>query len=221
MKPTRTDYVRQAWLIILLALFYGGALAGVQLGLSGRIEENRRNEIYGVIPSLAPGADREATRQVAFTGPDGRDWTAYQAFDEDGVHRGWVVFGSGQGFVDRIDMLIGFDAERETVTGIYVLEQKETPGLGDFITHDWFRERFAGRAADTPLEVVRADPREPHQVESLTAATITTETVADIVNRAAAAIRAWEPPPEAPGTDLPAVPEPAPYQLDGRSGGDE
>ncbi len=220
MKPTRTDFIRQAWLVIMLALLYGAALAGVQLGLTGRIDENRKNETYSVIPTLVPGALQSATLPLDFTSPDGQDWRAYQAFDEAGSHRGWVIASSGQGFAGRIDLLVGLTADRQTITGIYILEQVETPGLGDYITRDYFRERFAGKPVEPPLAIVKREPRADNEVQALSGATVSSESVAQQVNRAVLAIRGYEVPPTPDPGQFPTLPAPAPVQSDSRSGDD-
>lgn len=183
-------YIRQAWLVILLALLYGGALAGVQSTLGPLIEENRRKETYDTIPELVPGANKQNTRQVTVTAPDGKQQTLYQANAADGTQKGWVLPAGGLGFAGRIDLLIGLDPNLSTITGLGVLEQKETPGLGDKIQQPSFRRHFRGQPTDRTLRVVKpsetADPetRIDGQIVAVTGATISSEGVARIVNRA-------------------------------------
>ncbi len=177
-------FITQAWLVILLAVLYGGGLAGIQVALSGKIAENVRNETYSVIPTLLPGADEERTEEIRITGADGKGKTVYEAYDENGELLGWVIPASGQGFADRIDLLVGLNAERSQLTGMYVLNQKETPGLGDYITGKEFRSRFEGLPASQDIEVVKYESGEPNEVQALTGATISTESVANIINRA-------------------------------------
>ena len=180
--PARGGYLKQAWLVILLALLYGGGLAAVQTTLSEKIAENRKAETYDVIPDLVPGADRARTEELLVQGGDGKDARVYKVFGADGSHRGWVLPAAGQGFADRIDLLVGLDAEGSTITGLYVLAQKETPGLGDYITGEEFRRRFAGRPAGEPLVVVKSDPQADNEIRALSGATISSESVAAIVN---------------------------------------
>jgi len=177
----------QAWLVLLLSLCFGGALAGVEIGLKERIAENKRKETFDQIPVLVPGASGGKSREEAVAGK-----RAFKAFDEAGTHRGWVVPAAGQGVADRIELLIGLDAPLERITGIYVLDQKETPGLGDFITsQEKFRSWFEGQPATAPLEVVKARPA-PGQgrILALTGATISSMSVAEIVNRAVRTFKA-------------------------------
>ena len=184
--PRKGGYIRDAWLVIALALVFGGALAGVQTALSGKIAENKRQETYSVIPDLVEGADAGATVELVVEGKDGKDARVYKVMGTDGTHRGWVVPARGQGFGDRIEILVGLDAGLATITGLYVLDQKETPGLGDYITSEGFRDRFRGRPADAALVIVKGEPKAENEVKALTGATISSESVAGIVNEALA-----------------------------------
>jgi electron transport complex protein RnfG len=183
VKGTKqSNYIGQAWLVILLALVYGGALAGVQTKLAPRIAENKRNETYNVIPGLVPQADKTKTVELLIRGLNGNDVLVYEAISADGTHKGWVLPASGQGFSARIEMLIGVDAEVSRITGLYVLDQKETPGLGDHITDNSFRSQFVGAATDEPLVMVTSGPEASSEIRALTGATISSLSVSDIVN---------------------------------------
>jgi len=193
------SYVSQAWLVILLALLYGGALAGVQSKLGPLIEKNKRDETYSKIPSLVgipEPATEEDQKKISIQehtvsgSDDNKPYRVYQAFF-DGRLKGWVLPASGLGFADRIDLLIGLDADLSTITGLYVLDQKETPGLGNYITsEDLFLRHFAGKSADENLTVVKTQPAaDTNQIPALSGATISSESVAGIVNRAVKNLR--------------------------------
>ena len=188
-ESKRQGYVRQAWLVILLAVLYGGGLAGIQRALSSKIAENKRDETYSVIPELVNGADAASTVELMVTGQDGQEARVYQIMDAAGGHLGWVLAAGGQGFAGRIELLIGLDAELSTITGLYVLDQKETPGLGDYITLESFRSRFQGKPTDTPFVVVQSDPTADNEVRALTGATISSASVSGIVNAAMANLK--------------------------------
>ena len=183
------SYVGQAWLVILLALLYGGALAGVQTTLGPKIVENKKNETYEVIPALVDEADKARTEEVLVQGKNGRESRVYKAVGADGVNKGWVLPASGQGFGDRIELLIGLDAELSTITGLYVLDQKETPGLGDAIASERFCSQFSGKPTREPLTVTKSDPKTDNEILALTGATISSESVSAIVNDAIANLK--------------------------------
>lgn len=177
----RTEYVTQAWLVILLSICFGGALAGVHATLQDRIEQNRLDETLSQIPHLVPGADSGAPAQAG-----GR--RVYRALSDD-RQVGWVIPAGGQGFADRIDLLVGLNRDASRITGLYVLDQKETPGLGNRIVESDWREQFEGRPAETRLAVTKTPPATGDRILAVTGATISSESVCDIVNRTLAEVR--------------------------------
>ena len=188
-EATRESYVGQAWLVITLAALYGGALAGVETSLAPRIAQNRKNETYDVIPKLVPGADSDGTVEKRVQPKDGQETLVYQAKAADGTHQGWVIPANGQGFNDRIELLIGLDAELSTITGLYVLDQKETPGLGDNISGKSFQTQFSDKPTDKPLVVVKSEPQADNEIRAISGATISSESVSAIVNSAIAELK--------------------------------
>ena len=159
----------EAWLVLGLSLVFGSALAGVELGLKPLIDQNKRNETFSRIPSLVPGALSATSSEVELAGR-----VVFEARNVDGAQVGWVVPAAGQGFADRIEVLIGLDLEASRILGIFVLDQKETPGLGDFITdEERFRKWYRGQSTADALAVVKTAP-EPGtgKIRALTGATI-------------------------------------------------
>jgi electron transport complex protein RnfG len=184
---SRGSLLGQAWLVLCLSLVFGAALAAVEVGLKPRILENKLNETLDQIPSLVPGASRQASTQAEMNGR-----TVFEARAEDSSQVGWVVPASGLGFTDRIEVLVGLDFDAARITGIYVLDQKETPGLGDYITdEERFRKWYRDQPTDEPLQVVKTEP-DPGtgKIKALTGATISSDAVTDIVNRRVAAFKA-------------------------------
>ena len=190
-------YIGQAWLVIVLALLYGGALAGVQTALGPLILANKENETYDRIPDLPPGADKDKTETVnkaerlMVTGTDGEQYRVYRAVAADGATKGWVLSASGVGFVGDIELLVGLSADLSKITGLYVLSQKETPGLGNKIETPKWRGQFAGKDAVGELKVPKDAPTDPaHDIKAITSATVSSESVCDIINTAVAKFRA-------------------------------
>ncbi len=171
----KNSSIGQAWLVIVLSLCFGGALAGVQTALEERIAGNRLAETLGQIPHLVPGAAAGTQKTVA-----GR--TVYSAEAEKGDPVGWVIPCGGRGFADRIELLLGVDATAKVITGLYVLDQKETPGLGNKIVESVWRNQFVGKSTGEPLVVSRAGRTGSNQVDAVTGATISSESVCAIIN---------------------------------------
>jgi len=186
----KKNYIVDAWLVILLALLYGVGLAAVQTSLGPKIVENQKNETFAQIPVLVPGSVTGEAVAVKLGNDDG---VVYRALDADKNTVGWVIPGATQGFGDQILYLIGTDADVSTITGLYILSQKETPGLGDFISHDFFQDQFKGLSANEPVGVSKT-AASGNDIKAITGATISSTSVANGVNstlaRAKTAIKA-------------------------------
>jgi len=206
----KDSYIGQAWLVLLLALAFGGMLAGVQASLSGRIEENKRRETYDQIPSLVVIRDRrtgkvatraDAAKTVEVVTDQGK--VAYHAFSSYGKPVGWVIKGAGQGFADRIELLVGLNDDATKILGMYVLDQKETPALGDKIRGEDFRDRFRDRFTKEPLVArpVVTDASAGNKIQAVVGATISSRSVCDIVNAAVADFKPWLAAYQAKGAD--------------------
>jgi electron transport complex protein RnfG len=176
----RKQYITTAWLVLTLALCFGGALAYVEITLGPRIEENRRREMLDQVPRLVPGAD-SARMDPDLTGLYGKP--VARALDSQGETIGWAIVGEGAGYNGPVTVLIGLDEKLTVITGLYILEQKETPELGNKIVEPGFRDRFADQSALTPLTVVKKGPAGPGQIEAISGATISSNAVAAIVNK--------------------------------------
>jgi Na+-translocating ferredoxin:NAD+ oxidoreductase subunit G len=178
----------QAWLVLLLALCFGSALAAVQVQLSDTIAANKLNETLEQVPALIWG-DAPAPESLKITPgtlrieKDGQasSYTLYRVAQDDAV-AGWVVKAGGQGYADKLEVLLGVDADVQKITGLFVLEQKETPGLGNKIIEPQWRGQFTGKATDTPLEVIKGQGEGPATIDAITGATISSRSITNIVN---------------------------------------
>ncbi len=115
---------------------------------------------------------------------------AYVGRDAAGNRIGVAVTAQEPGFQEELSLMIGFDPESGSLTGIKVLGQKETPGLGDKIeTDSTFGNQFPGRVV--PLRRVKArSGGDRSEVQTITGATISSRAVIRIVNNAVAR---WRP----------------------------
>ena len=185
----------QACLILVLALIFGSALAAVQVNLSGVIAANKLNETLERVPELvfgvtaaagmtSPNATVEITPGTVTIKKDLKT-SYYNLFRvvREGKLAGWVVKAGGQGYADKIEIIIGLDPGADTITGLFVLQQKETPGLGNKITFPRWRNQFIRKKTGTPLVVTKDKSQTPNAIDAVTGATISSRSVTGIVNR--------------------------------------
>jgi electron transport complex protein RnfG len=115
---------------------------------------------------------------------------AYLGFDAAGNRLGAAVTAQEPGFQEEVLLMIGFEPSNGTLIGFKVLDEKETPGLGDKIERDTsFGSQFVGRVA--PLKGVRSrNATDQSQVQTITGATISSRAVIRIINHA---VERWQP----------------------------
>ncbi|MGE0074963.1 MAG: FMN-binding protein [Sphaerochaetaceae bacterium] len=108
----------------------------------------------------------------------------YVVETEDGTTR-YVVERTGPGLWGPITIMIGFKDDLKTLAGISIVSQSETPGLGARIEERWFTSQFAGKQG--PFRMVEEGTADaPEEIDAITGATITSESVKNIMNRVTA-----------------------------------
>ncbi len=182
---------------LLVTLGAAGALAGLLIVFVHQVTEPRitaykamklREAVAEVLASPARWdtlyvMGDELVRQP----PSGTDPAALEmvflGYDGAGSPVGYAIQGAEPGFQDIIELIFGYDAETNTVLGMKVLANKETPGLGDKIVKDSaFIAEFEG--VEAPLVGVKSGRATgaPNEVDTITGATISSRTVIDIIN---------------------------------------
>ncbi len=199
-KLSRSDII-QAWLVLVLAICFGSALAGVHLALAPVIDENKLNETLAQVPELVLGkalaakmTEENQTLEVTSKNiqVEHRGTTAYfNVFEAryQGDVQGYVVKTGGQGYADRIELLLGLDSALKRITGLFVLEQKETPGLGNKIIDPGWRAQFVGKQTSPDLSVTKTGVTSADEIDAVTGATISSRAVTAIVNNAVSALK--------------------------------
>lgn len=193
--------IKSARLVATMAV--AGAVAGLLIivvfqATLPAILANRAARLDAALSSVVPGLERYDTLylldgKLTSTVPPGVDpkktEKIYAAFDGSGRRVGFAIPTSEPGFQDAIDILFGFDPAKPGTLGLAVLGTKETPGLGDKILSDGFRDQF--KDAKTPVTGVKAGAsQKPEDVDMITGATISSRTVIRAINKA---VEKWAP----------------------------
>ncbi|MDD9302220.1 MAG: FMN-binding protein [Desulfobacter sp.] len=199
MSSFKESNLAQAWLVLVFATVFGTALAGIQAKLGPVIEANKIKETMEKIPSLVLGEDGASkidhplsinARKVEIK-KNGitKFYTVYDAFFKDGALAGHVAKAAGQGYADKIELLVGLDPGGNTITGLFILDQKETPGLGNKIIEKLWRDQFLAQTSAQNLVVVKGKTGKAHEIDAISGATISSRSVTGIVNHTIADIK--------------------------------
>jgi electron transport complex protein RnfG len=195
MGTFNNSSLMQGWLIIVLSVLFSVTLAAVNIKLSPVIEENKVKETMEKIPALISGESATGSADMTpFTikqrsikaQKNGitKSYIAYDAFNNTNEVAGHVIKASGQGYADKIELLLGLDAAGEKITGLFILDQKETPGLGNRIIEQGWRSQFTGKPSDIPLVVIKGKSVNKNEIDAISGATISSRSVTEIINSA-------------------------------------
>ncbi len=110
--------------------------------------------------------------------PGSPDAVIYRVYSGDTPVAALFVVSARDGYAGAIRLLVGVDIAG-TVTGVEVLEHRETPGLGDRIEStksDWVKQ-FDGRSLAAPLTSGWKIKRDGGEFDQLTGASVTPRAV--------------------------------------------
>ncbi len=176
--------------LLLVTVVAAGALSAVNSVTKPRIERQR---LLKTLEALAWVLPRVSGDQVEAVTRDGRVlyYVAFASPDKKQV-LGYALPGRAKGYAGDVETMVGVDTTL-TITGIRVLAQRETPGLGTKIletrpgqTVPYFQAQFVGRTA----EQCKVD-KDGGPLASITGATISSRAVAAGVAAAIDSLRLW------------------------------
>jgi electron transport complex protein RnfG len=137
-ENVKTNFISQAWLVLFLAICFGALLAGMQITLGPPSKPTRSTKPWrrsrkwcsgGPCQELAPGSKSWTMTPISVGVEKAGKTVRYNVYEakSDGQLAGWVVKTAGQGYADKIEMLIGFDPTMEKLPGYSCSTRKKRP----------------------------------------------------------------------------------------------
>lgn len=157
--------------LLVITLVAAGAVAGVYILTKEPIEKAKNQKTADAIAEVLPAFDNDPSADVTIKEIEGEEVKVYTARQGEQVVGYAVETLSKSGFGGTIRLLVGFTVDG-AINKISVLEQKETPGLGDKIepAKSDFSVQFEGKDPSTWKISVKKDGGD---VDAITASTIT------------------------------------------------
>ncbi len=92
---------------------------------------------------------------------------------------------TGNGLWGAITGIVALNSNRESLRGIAIIEQRETPGLGGRISEDSFQQQFRGVKINPKIEILPASEKaeKANEVDGITGATLTSKSLENILNK--------------------------------------
>lgn len=187
--------VKSGRLIGTLGLF--GAIAGLLIVVAfqwaqPRILADKATVLEAAVKEVLGAPEKLQTLFVVKgalteTAPAGVDTTTLErlfvGYDANGKRVGYAITGAEAGFADVVSVIFGYDTQSKQLLGMKVVDNKETPGLGDKIVKDtMFVNEF--RSAAPPLKGVKIGAAKGgrEEIDMITGATISSRVVISIIN---------------------------------------
>lgn len=172
--------MRMIIVLTLIAILSGGILSLWNDVTAPRIEQNRLKVLKQAITLVLPGIDHYQEQLL----PD--QSILYMGIKEgNDAPVGYAFKAIGNGFSPDLTLMVGTSPDFSRITGIEVLEHTETPGLGNKIEDQWFKDQFkglySGLNADRAV-VKNVKPADPEKgIQAVSGATISSKAVVTIV----------------------------------------
>lgn len=143
------------------------------------IKKTKELKTQLALKDVLPEFDRTETKKIkSYDSDDSLTiYVAYKGEDTAGVA---IETYTNDGFSGFFSFMIGFTPDGKIVD-TKVLEHKETPGLGDKMSKDKFKNQFKGKHPDSYKLKVKKDMGD---VDAITASTITSRAFCDGIERA-------------------------------------
>lgn len=165
----------------LVAITHSGTAPRIAANEQAYLEQSLKPVLQGI---EYDGKLSEST--ITISPPNGLpgddDVPVYRVYADGAPVAALFVVRAPDGFAGPIRLLVGIDASG-AITGIRVLEHRETPGLGDLIDadkSDWIFQ-FDGRSLGAPPVPGWAIKRDGGEFDQLTGASITPRSVINAI----------------------------------------
>lgn len=135
------------------------------------------------LASVLPDASFEELTELDLTQYDKID-TIFVAKNETETVGYAFKLTTTEGYGGAIELVVAVDTAGQ-ITGLDIIKQTETPGLGAKVDLPKFKDQFSGKNAEE-LTVVKGGAAKPNEVDAISSSTITSNAVTRAVNQAIA-----------------------------------
>src|SRR3990172_11226882 len=168
--------------LVVVGALSGAVLSGVFSKADPVIKANKEKELREAIFIVLPEAKDFKVMEKTV---GAEKLIVYKGIDASGSPVGVAFKADGGGFQGNVGLMVGLDREYLKLKGMEVLEQLETPGLGDRIREEAFKEQFKGLDVKPKVEYIKyRKPEKPNQIQAITGATISSKAVVTNINKA-------------------------------------
>ncbi len=164
------------------------------------IEENKRLAIQKTVLEVIKGATAykhfviNDKGELLAAAPGLKGTNVYAGYDAGGKLTGVAAEGRAQGYSGAVETIYAYTPSCQCITGVKVIKQTETPGLGDkVITNKDFVANFdkldatvkGDALANAIVAVKHGSKKNPWEIDAISGATISSKAIAKGLNGSA------------------------------------
>jgi len=178
-KVNMMQYIKMIVVLTGIAAVCGFLLSTVKQVTAVRIEEQILVNVK--LPALKSVLDSSTNDLMQDRRTITMDEQEYVVFEGKKEGKTWAIAfeGKGTGFGGDIGIMVGFDLEKDILTGIGILTHQETPGLGARISETMFRDNFKNK----PITAVFKVKKDNGEVDAVSGATYSSRGVCSAVRK--------------------------------------
>lgn len=167
------EFFQLTGILTLVSVLSGWALSYTYTLTKPIIEVKRYEKRVAAIAQVLPPFDNRPEKEVVSIPGERGEPVEFYVGKKDGAATGVAFRSAAVGYAGRIALMIGVTPDGK-VYGLAVLDQNETPGLGNKITQESFTGQFLGKDLDTSRwEVKKAGG----DFDQITAATVSSRAI--------------------------------------------
>lgn len=171
--------IKPTLVLLIICLVISALLAGTNMMTKDPIEQQSELKAQQARQTVMPDAAKFEQKTLG-----GTDAQCYAAMDKTGKLIGYTLTASAKGYGGDVQVMTGIDARSGEISGVAILFQNETPGLGANAVNPDFTGQYKQALPGEGFEVIKNAQPQEGQVEAMTGATITSKAVTAAVNKA-------------------------------------
>ena len=177
---------------MIYSLVAGASLAYVNIMTKQQIASNQTAAENAARAEVLTGMEGgfESKGKMDVSGYQYPWWVGYKDKAKT-IPGGYVFIASGKGYSSVVQTMVGVGPDGK-ITGIKVIFQQETPGLGTKAVEvkygekdPWFYRQFVGKSVEDNLRV----KKDGGAIDAITGATITPRAITDSINKGLTALQ--------------------------------
>lgn len=181
MAKTESTFKNMVLSLTLISLGASACLGYVYQMTKAPIELSVLNKKLAAIKQVVPDFNNNPNDEMyKLPTGEGDSLDVYPAKKDNDVVGYAINTNTKKGFSGNISLMAGFKPDG-TIINITVLEQKETPGLGNKMAEPLFKDQFNDK---NPSQFKLKVKKDGGPVDAITAATISSRAFCDAVQRA-------------------------------------